>query len=65
MIEECPHVYFAGNQPAFGTRVIQGPDNQEVTLIAIPAFKHTGEVVLLDMDTLRVDLIKIDVLNDE
>ena len=58
-------MYFAGNQPSFGTRVIQGPDDQEVTLIAIPAFKDTGEIVLLDMETLRVELVKIDVFDNE
>ncbi|MCJ1309143.1 hypothetical protein MMC25_002798 [Agyrium rufum] len=62
--EECPHVYFVGNQPSFGTRVIDGPVDQQVTLIAIPSFRETGEVVLLDTETLEVDVIKFDLMNE-
>ena len=64
VIEECPHVYFVGNQPAFETAIIDGPAGQSVRLIAIPKFKETGEVVLLDMDTLEVEAVKFEVFND-
>ncbi len=30
-------------------------------LIAVPKFKDTGEVVLLDADTLEVEIVKFDV----
>ena len=61
VIEECPHVYFVGNQPRFDTTVIEGPAGQQVRIIAIPKFKDTGEVVLLDTATLEVEIVKIDV----
>ena len=64
VIEECPHVYFVGNQPAFETAIIDGPAGQSVRLIAIPKFKETGELVLLDMDTLEVEAVKFEVFND-
>jgi len=64
VIEECPHVFFVGNQPDFETTVIHGPAGQSVRLIAVPKFKETGEVVLLDTDTLEVELVRIDVRND-
>lgn len=44
--------------------MIEGPAGQTVRLIAIPKFKETGELVLLDMDTLEVDIVKFEVFND-
>lgn len=64
VIEECPHVYFVGSQPAFETAVIDGPTGQSVRLIAVPKFKETGEVILLDMDTLEVDAVKFEIFNE-
>lgn len=67
MLEEgwCPHVYFAGNQAGFGTRVVQGPGSgddaegsgsigETVRLISVPKFSETGEVVVLDLEDLSV-----------
>ncbi|KAL8905213.1 MAG: hypothetical protein Q9207_002768 [Kuettlingeria erythrocarpa] len=62
VIEECPHVYFVGNQPRYETDVIEGPAGQTVRLICIPKFRDTGEVVLLDTDTLETELVKFSVL---
>ncbi len=64
MIDECPHVYFVGNQPKFESTVIDGPSGQTVRLIAVPKFKETGEVVLLDTDTLEVELVRFVVFGD-
>ena len=62
-MEECPHIYFVGNQPSFSTRVIEGPAGQSVRLIALPKFRDTGEVVLLDAETLEVELLRFSVHN--
>ncbi|CAK7220523.1 DNA polymerase delta small subunit Cdc1 [Sporothrix curviconia] len=59
VLDSCPHVYFAGSQPEFGTRVITGPDGQSVRLVAVPAFSETREVILLDTETLDVSVVKI------
>lgn len=64
VIEECPHVYFAGNQPDFETSIIEGPEGQFVRLIAIPKFKETGELVVLDVDTMEVEIVKFDIFNE-
>lgn len=64
VIEECPHVYFVGSQPHFGTMVIGGPAGQAVRLIAVPKFKETGELVLLDTDTLDVEIMKFELFNE-
>ncbi|KAI9809848.1 MAG: hypothetical protein M1825_000281 [Sarcosagium campestre] len=61
VLTECPHVFFVGNQPRFGTTVIHGPAGQQVRLIAVPKFKETGELVLLDLDTLKIELVRFDV----
>lgn len=61
IISECPHVYIVGNQPKFDTTVIEGPDGQQVRLVAVPKFRDTGELVLLNMETLGVELVKFDV----
>jgi len=61
VLEECPHIFFAGSQPKFDTAVIEGPDGQMVRLIAVPRFDETGEVVLVDSETLEVERIKISI----
>lgn len=60
-MEECPYVYFVGNQPRYETAVIEGPAGQSVRLICIPSFRETGEVVLLDTDTLETEIVKFSV----
>ena len=61
VIEHCPHVFFVGNQPRFDSTVIEGPAGQQVRLIAIPRFHDTGELVLLDAETLEPELVQFDV----
>lgn len=61
VMENCPHVYIVGNQPRFETSVIEGSNGQQVTLIAVPKFRETGELVLLDAETLEVEVIKFQV----
>lgn len=59
VMKECPHVYFVGCQPEFGTKIISGPEGQEVRLIAVPSFSKTKEIVLVDSETLDVSRVKI------
>ncbi|KAM7208727.1 DNA polymerase [Naviculisporaceae sp. PSN 640] len=59
VLKECPHLYFVGCQPQFGTKIIQGPDGQAVRLIAVPSFAETREIVLVDSETLEVTKVKI------
>ncbi|KAI9370329.1 DNA polymerase alpha/epsilon subunit B-domain-containing protein [Aspergillus egyptiacus] len=75
VMETCPHLFFAGNQPQFKTAVIEGDaplklngDDTEmggtgdslptVRLLSIPKFRETGELVLVDTDTLEVEVVK-------
>lgn len=61
VIEECPHVLFVGNQPQFDTAVVDGLDGQQVRLIALPSFHQTGQLVLLDSETLEPEIVHFDV----
>jgi DNA polymerase delta subunit 2 len=58
-MKTSPHLYFVGNQPEFGTRVIQGPDGQSIRLIAVPAFAKRREIVLVDTETLEVSRLRL------
>jgi len=49
ILQDCPHVYFAGNQPEFATKQIQGTDGQSVSIICIPTFETTNTCVMVNL----------------
>lgn len=61
VLQECPHVFFVGNQPRFETGIIEGPAGQVVRLIAVPRFRETGEMVVLDLESLECEVVKFEV----
>lgn len=64
VLRECPHLYIVGNQPAFDTSVIEGPQGQMVRLIAVPSFRETGELVVVDMETLEAETVKFEIFEE-
>ena len=52
-----------GSQPKFETSVITGADGQAVRLIAVPRFDQTGELILVDSETLEVERVLIGVFD--
>ncbi|KAJ5201840.1 uncharacterized protein N7498_006503 [Penicillium cinerascens] len=76
VLESCPHIFFAGNQPSFKTAMVEtdiplrfdegntemtngpGTTAARVRLISIPKFKETGELVLVDTETLEAEVIR-------
>ncbi|MCJ1415017.1 hypothetical protein MMC32_001347 [Xylographa parallela] len=64
VLKDCPHVFFVGNQPKFEKAVIEGPTGQSVVLLAIPVYRDTGEVVLLDTNTLETEIFRFDVFDN-
>jgi DNA polymerase delta subunit 2 len=62
LVKDCPHIYIAGNQTQFASRKIVGPADQEVLLIAVPKFSQSKSIVLVDMETLEVELVQFDVV---
>lgn len=65
VVKDCPHVYLVGNQPKFKTTVIEGSNGQSVRLVAVPRFKETGELLLLDAETLEIEIVKFSLFGAE
>ncbi|RDA86603.1 hypothetical protein CP532_6006 [Ophiocordyceps camponoti-leonardi (nom. inval.)] len=61
VMKACPHIYLAGCQPDFSTKLVHGPQGQTVRLVTLPSFAETKELALLDTETLEVTRVKIDV----
>jgi DNA polymerase delta subunit 2 len=61
VLNACPHLFFVGSQPKFDTAMIEGPEGQMVRLIAVPRFTDTGEIVLVDSETLETSVVKFTV----
>ncbi|KAG9234187.1 DNA polymeras-like protein subunit delta-2 [Amylocarpus encephaloides] len=61
VLNSCPHIFFVGSQPKFDTAMIEGPEGQMVRLITVPRFAETGEIVLVDSETLETSVVKFTV----
>ena len=59
VMETAPHLFIVGSQPKFETAIITGEDGQAVRLIAVPRFDQTGELILVDSETLEVERVQI------
>ncbi|KAL2004089.1 hypothetical protein VTN02DRAFT_309 [Thermoascus thermophilus] len=79
VLQSCPHIFFAGNQPRFKTAVVEGDTTfrlngtdtemtdaaaedslgARVRLLSIPKFHETGELVLVDTETLEVEVVRL------
>lgn len=72
IITESPHVYFVGNQPTFQTELMTGSsssfmsvladgsagdEGQQVRVICVPVFSETGQVVLVNTESLEVKVV--------
>eukprot|EP01006_Ploeotia_vitrea_P043866 TRINITY_DN66785_c2_g2_i1.p1 TRINITY_DN66785_c2_g2~~TRINITY_DN66785_c2_g2_i1.p1 ORF type:complete len:466 (+),score=48.49 TRINITY_DN66785_c2_g2_i1:26-1399(+) len=51
VLQECPHVYFAGNQKEFGTKLVRGDNGQVCRLVAVPEFHKQPTLVLVDLNS--------------
>lgn len=88
ILQSCPHIFFAGNQPRFKTALVEGDSplklngadtdaemtdimNEEgsggprVRILAVPRFRDTGELVLVDCETLEVEVVRFGVFGRE
>ncbi|KAK3286229.1 DNA polymerase delta subunit 2 [Cymbomonas tetramitiformis] len=52
ILESCPHVYFAGNQAEYGTRLVKNTNGDSVRLVSLPRFSQSGMAVLVNVQTL-------------
>ncbi|KAK2766719.1 hypothetical protein FQN54_006033 [Arachnomyces sp. PD_36] len=81
VLQASPHIFFVGNQPSFQTAIIEGsthssPDEDDdmsndgdkgirVRVISLPKFSQTGELVLVDAETLEVEVVKFSAFGEE
>ncbi|KAL1463163.1 hypothetical protein WDU94_014944 [Cyamophila willieti] len=52
IIDNCPDVYFAGNQSKFETKTIEIEKGKHVRLVSVPDFFSTKSVAVLNLSTL-------------
>lgn len=65
ILEECPHVYFSGNAPTFESKLIKGPDGQEVLLVTVPEFSSTQTACLVNLRTLECEPVSFSAFSAE
>ncbi|KAI5812389.1 DNA polymerase alpha/epsilon subunit B-domain-containing protein [Pyronema omphalodes] len=61
--DECPHLFVIGNQPSFKTSVVHGNQGQTVRVVLLPKFEETGEIVVVDLETLETEVVGFKVVN--
>ncbi|EDV95545.1 DNA polymerase delta subunit 2 [Drosophila grimshawi] len=64
IMQECPHVYFAGNCASFDTELLEDSrkeSSKRTRLVCVPSFSRTQSVALIDLDTLDCREIKFSV----
>lgn len=59
VLVNMPHLYFAGNCESFATELVEQGD-METRLVTVPKFAETGEVVLVNLDTVDCELVRFD-----
>jgi DNA polymerase delta subunit 2 len=61
ILTRTPNVYFIGNQPSFGTRLITTERDPDIRarVILIPRFSQTGQIVLLNTRTLSCKVVSL------
>ena len=53
VVRQCPHIFFAGNQPRYESKMVEGADGQRVCSIMVPDFAKEHTCVLVNLDTLE------------
>eukprot|EP00906_Rhabdomonas_costata_P018357 RCo026823 len=59
-LKQCPHVYFAGNQPKFETSLLRTETGVVCRLVCVPAFCEVPVLVLVDMASPELDVRTVD-----
>lgn len=57
IIKRYPHVYFAGNQPKYQSKLIEDSSGARCRLICVPRFSKSGTVVLVNIQDLSTTTI--------
>ncbi|KAI6195565.1 hypothetical protein M3Y94_01001900 [Aphelenchoides besseyi] len=60
ILDEIPHVYFAGNQPDYLARMVDFKNNARTLLLTIPVFREKFHTVLMNVRTLSTRVISFE-----
>ena len=52
VLDACPHVLFVGGQSAYDTALVTGTEGRQTRVVLVPRFDRSGQVVLLDLESL-------------
>lgn len=61
IIDQCPHVCFAGNQPEYGATMLRGERGQEVLLVAVPKFSESFSCVWVNLRSMDCQRMSFEV----
>ncbi|GAB0092826.1 DNA polymerase delta subunit 2 [Sergentomyia squamirostris] len=53
VIDECPHIYFAGNCSEYHSELMKDAQGREIRLICVPQFFETKSIVIVNLSTLE------------
>ena len=57
---KCPHLYISGNADKFETRLVDSEDGERsVRCVCVPKFNADGDVVVVDTETLEVEVMRV------
>lgn len=59
VIEEMPHIYFAGNQKSFNMK-LREKDASKTRIISVPSFKLTQTCILVNLKNLKCEVVAFD-----
>jgi DNA polymerase delta subunit 2 len=60
ILDQTPHVFFAGGQASYQSTLLEGPDGQKSRIISVPEFALDPVMVLVNLRTLDVHPIRFD-----
>ncbi|KDD73042.1 hypothetical protein H632_c2601p0, partial [Helicosporidium sp. ATCC 50920] len=55
VLEAAPHLFFAGGQPRFESRLVQHPGGGATRVVAVPEFYKCPCLVLVNLQTLECE----------
>ena len=59
VLDSTPHLYFSGNSTKFATKMVENKERGTMTrLVCVPKFAESGEAVLVNLETLDVELLR-------
>ncbi|GAU93304.1 hypothetical protein RvY_05268 [Ramazzottius varieornatus] len=60
ILDDTPHVYFAGNQASAGHRWFKGNEGQRILLVSIPEYHRTPVLTLLNLRSMKVETMSFE-----